>query len=190
MRRISWHEYFMCQAKIIALRSSCQRAAVGSIITRDKRTIAAGYNGSVSGDVHCLDAGCKIEDGHCIRTVHSEVNAILQCAKFGVATEGTDIYVTHFPCLNCTKMIIQAGIQGLYYAEDYRVDPYALELLRGAEVRVKKVNPSLDTYLELSMERKDLISAILKELAGSGCDRGRYQELLGKAQELFGPEVG
>ena len=57
--------------------------------------------------MHCIDEGCLIEDGHCIRTIHAEMNALLQCAKQGVSTEGATIYVTHFPCLNCTKSIIQ-----------------------------------------------------------------------------------
>lgn len=98
-------------------------------IVKDNRIIAGGYNGSVAGEVHCIDEGCLIEDGHCIRTIHAEMNALLQCAKQGVSTDGATIYVTHFPCLNCTKSIIQAGIKQIYYAEDYHNHKYALELL-------------------------------------------------------------
>lgn len=139
MKRISWHQYFMAQSHLLALRSTCQRLMVGATIVRDKRIIAGGYNGSVSGSVHCIDDGCYVVDGHCVRTIHAEMNAILQCAKFGVPTEGAEIYVTHFPCLNCTKAIIQSGIKTIYYAEDYRNHSYAIELLDEAGVNVEKV---------------------------------------------------
>jgi|SRR5690606_31027400 len=139
MKRISWHQYFMAQSHLLALRSTCQRLMVGATIVRDKRIIAGGYNGSVSGSVHCIDDGCYVVDGHCVRTIHAEMNAILQCAKFGVPTENAEIYVTHFPCLNCTKAIIQSGIKTIYYAEDYRNHSYAIELLEEAGVNVVKV---------------------------------------------------
>ena len=132
--RKPWDEYFIDMTRMVATRATCARRQVGAVIVRDKRTIASGYNGSVAGDVHCLDVGCKVVDGHCIRTVHEESNAILQCAKFGVRTEGADLYVTHFPCLQCTKQIIQAGIRKVVYAEQYSVDPYALELFAQADV--------------------------------------------------------
>ena len=113
--RIPWNQYFMTQAVLLSTRSTCKRLSVGAILVRDKRIIAGGYNGSVSGDVHCIDDDCYLVDGHCVRTIHAEMNAILQCAKFGVATDGSEIYVTDFPCLQCTKMLLQAGIQKIYY---------------------------------------------------------------------------
>ena len=67
------------------------------------------------------------------------MNALLQCAKFGVPTEGSEIYVTHFPCLQCTKSIIQSGIKAIYFAEDYKNHPHAIELLKQANVQVEKV---------------------------------------------------
>jgi dCMP deaminase len=127
--RKSWDHYFMDMAKMVADRSTCERLQVGAVIVRDRRAIASGYNGSVSGDVHCQEVGCKIVDGHCVRTIHAESNAILQCAKFGVSTDGAMLYVTHFPCLHCTKQIIQAGIVKVVYETAYRMDEYALELL-------------------------------------------------------------
>jgi dCMP deaminase len=132
--RKPWNEYFMDQAKMVATRATCDRLHVGAVIVRDKRIISTGYNGSVSGDVHCHDEGCHVVNGHCIRTIHAESNAILQCAKFGVSTEGASIYVTHFPCLLCSKQIIQAGISHIYYEADYRIDPYAEQLLQQAGV--------------------------------------------------------
>lgn len=134
--RKPWDEYFMDMARMAAARATCNRRQVGAVIVRDKRAIASGYNGSVSGDVHCHDVGCKVVDGHCIRTIHAESNAVLQCARFGVRTDGAELYVTHFPCLQCTKQVIQAGIIRVTFEERYQVDPYAEELLAQAGVTV------------------------------------------------------
>ena len=83
MERISWDQYFMTQSHLLSLRSTCTRLAVGATIVRDKRIIAGGYNGSIKGGVHCIDDGCYVIDNHCVRTIHAEMNALLQCAKFG-----------------------------------------------------------------------------------------------------------
>ncbi|WP_278914954.1 ComE operon protein 2 [Ligilactobacillus agilis] len=138
-KRIPWDQYFMLQAVLLSLRSTCNRLAVGAILVRDKRIIAGGYNGSVSGDDHCLDAGCYIVDGHCLRTIHAEMNAVLQCAKFGVATDDAEVYVTDFPCLQCTKMLLQAGIKKIYYLRNYHNDDYAVRLLKLKNVAVSQV---------------------------------------------------
>ncbi len=139
MQRISWNQYFLAQSHLLALRSTCTRLTVGATIVRDKRIIAGGYNGSIAGGVHCIDEGCYVIDHHCVRTIHAEMNAILQCAKFGVPTERSEIYVTHFPCLPCCKAIIQAGVQAVYYAENYHNHPYALELFKSAGVQVTHI---------------------------------------------------
>ncbi len=144
--RIPWDQYFMSQSMLLSMRSTCSRLAVGATIVRDKRVISGGYNGSVSGDVHCIDEGCFVVDGHCVRTVHAEANALLQCAKFGVKTEGADLYVTHFPCLQCTKQLIQSGIQKIYYLNDYRNHQYAVELLEKAGVLTEKISVPTDFF--------------------------------------------
>lgn len=139
MERIPWNQYFMSQSIVLSARSTCQRLMVGATIVRDKRIIAGGYNGSVSGDDHCTDEDCYVESGHCMRTIHAEMNALLQCAKFGVQTDGAEIYVTHFPCLQCTKMLLQAGIRKIYYLHDYRNHPYAQNLLEKKEIATEQV---------------------------------------------------
>lgn len=144
--RIPWDQYFMSQSMLLAMRSTCTRLAVGATIVREKRVISGGYNGSVSGDVHCSDQGCYMIDGHCVRTVHAEMNALLQCAKFGVKAEGADIYVTHFPCLQCTKMIIQAGIRKIYYLQNYHNHEYATNLLKQANIQVEQVAVPEDLF--------------------------------------------
>ena len=100
-KRIPWDQYFMTQAVLLSLRSTCTRLSVGATIVRDKRIIAGGYNGSVSGDVHCIDEGCYQLMGTVLETIHAEMNAIY---KMEVKVTGAEIYVTDFPCLQCTKM--------------------------------------------------------------------------------------
>lgn len=141
--RIPWDQYFMAQAVLLALRSTCTRLEVGATLVKDRRIIAGGYNGSVGGDVHCIDEGCYVVDGHCIRTIHAEMNALLQCSKLGISTEDSEIYVTHFPCLSCTKAILQAGVKTIHYLHDYRNNEYALDLIRqvGAEVHQVQLDP-------------------------------------------------
>lgn len=139
MARLSWDQYYIAQANLVALRSTCTRLMVGAVIVRENRIIASGYNGSVHDGDHCVDEGCYMVDGHCVRTVHAEANALLQCAKFGVATNETDLYVTHFPCLQCCKQIIQAGVRSVYYEHDYRNHELALRLFEEANIKLIKV---------------------------------------------------
>ncbi|WP_297809837.1 cytidine/deoxycytidylate deaminase family protein [uncultured Finegoldia sp.] len=128
--RKSWNEYFMDLALNVATRSTCDRAFVGCVLVNsDNRIVSTGYNGAISGNPHCDEVGHTLRDGHCIATIHAEMNALLYCAKEGISVKGCICYVTHFPCLNCTKSLIQSGISKIYYHEAYRVDEYAIELL-------------------------------------------------------------
>ena len=111
MERISWDQYFMTQSHLLSLRSTCTRLAVGATIVRDKRIIAGGYNGSIKGGVHCIDDGCYVIDNHCVRTIHAEMNALLQCAKFGAKTEEAEIYVTHFLVYNVVRQLFKVVLQ-------------------------------------------------------------------------------
>ena len=76
--RLSWQDYFMANAELISKRSTCDRAFVGAVLVKDKRIIATGYNGGVSEADNCNEVGHYMEDGHCIRTVHAEMNALIQ----------------------------------------------------------------------------------------------------------------
>ena len=152
--RIPWDQYFLAQSLMLSMRSTCQRLMVGAVIVRDKRIISGGYNGSVSGEVHCLDEGCYMEDGHCVRTIHAEMNALLQCAKFGVPTAGAEIYVSHFPCLQCSKAIIQAGISKIYYLYNYHNHPYALHLLDQAGIAYQEVQLEEGFFKEVGQQHQ------------------------------------
>lgn len=119
-RRVSWDEYFMNIAREVATRATCDRKHVGSLIIRNRTILSTGYNGSARGLPHCDDVGHMMEDGHCVRTVHAEANAIVQAAKNGTNIEGADIYVTASPCWNCFKLIANAGLKRIVFGEFYR----------------------------------------------------------------------
>ena len=138
--RKSWDEYFMEITEMVATRSTCDRAFVGCIlVNKDNRIVSTGYNGSLSGNKSCDEIGHTMRDGHCIATIHAEMNALLYCAKEGIKVNGCKCYVTHFPCLNCTKALLQAGITEIYYKDDYRVDEYALELIKNNKIKLVKM---------------------------------------------------
>ena len=104
----------------VASRATCDRKHVGAVVVRDKSILATGYNGSVRGLGHCDDEGHLMEDGHCVRTVHAEANAIVQAARNGMRIEGASIYVTASPCWGCFRLIANAGIVRIVFGEFYR----------------------------------------------------------------------
>jgi dCMP deaminase len=120
MTRASWDEYFMAIARVVATRSTCDRKHVGAVVVRDRMILTTGYNGSIRGLPHCDDVGHLMEDGHCVRTVHAEANAIAQAARNGIRVDGADIYVTASPCFGCFKLIANAGLRRIVFGEFYR----------------------------------------------------------------------
>lgn len=133
--RPTWNQYFMNIAHQVARRSTCERAQVGAVIVRNKRILTTGYNGSPRNLPHCTEVGCLMDNGHCIRTLHAEQNAIIQAALHGVITEGATIYVTHQPCFICAKTIINAGISEIVYDKEYR-DDRSLDFLQQAGIKI------------------------------------------------------
>jgi dCMP deaminase len=107
-------------AREVATRSTCDRKFVGSVIVRDRSILATGYNGSIRGLPHCDEEGHLMEEGHCVRTVHAEANAIVQAARNGMRIEGATIYVTASPCWGCFRLIANAGIVRIVFGEFYR----------------------------------------------------------------------
>jgi len=120
MGRSDWDSYFMEIARVVASRSTCARKHVGAVIVRERNILSTGYNGSIRGLPHCDDVGHLMEDGHCVRTVHAEANAIVQAARNGAVVQGADIYVTASPCWNCFKLIVNAGVRRIVFGEFYR----------------------------------------------------------------------
>lgn len=129
--RVSFNEYFLQLAELTSKRSTCQRLKVGAVIVKNNRILSTGYNGSIKGHEHCIDVGClKNDEGRCIRCIHAEANALL-FAKTDL--EGAVIYVTHYPCENCSKLIAQSGIKKIVYKNEYE-NTYSREFLRDLEV--------------------------------------------------------
>jgi len=120
MERLSWDRYFMNVARVVSSRATCQRKYVGAVIVRDRTILSTGYNGSIRGMAHCSEAGHMMEDGHCVATIHAEMNAIIQAARNGVRIEGATIYITASPCWSCFKALANAGIHRICYGEFYR----------------------------------------------------------------------
>lgn len=140
LERPSRDELLMRIAAVVSSRGTCNRAYVGAVIAVDGRIISTGYVGAPSGLPHCIDIGDEISpDGGCIRTVHAEANAIAWSARNGTSTEEATLYCTHEPCLNCAKLIINAGITRVVYEHSYRLHDGSY-LLETAGVEVEQLN--------------------------------------------------
>ena len=148
MHRPSWDEYFMRLAYLVSTRATCTRRKVGAVIVKDRRVLATGYNGPPKGLAHCDVTGCirenlNIRSGErheLCRGLHAEQNAIIQAAVHGVSIKDSTIYVTNHPCVVCAKMIINAEIKEIVYAEGYPDDLAKLILLEsGINVRQFKL---------------------------------------------------
>lgn len=133
--RPGWDEYFMEIARTVATRATCPRASVGCVLTRDRRMLTTGYNGAPRGVAHCTEVGCMLVNDHCQRATHAEANAVVQGALHGVSLEGATAYCTHQPCINCSKLLISAGVLRIVFEEPYP-EPFAAELLAEAGVAV------------------------------------------------------
>ena len=137
--RPSWDEYFMATAKLIASRSNCERLKVGCVIVtagaRKNRLVAAGYNGWLPGTPHAS----RMRDGHEQATVHAEQNAIADAARRGSSVDGCTAYVTHYPCINCAKILAAAGIAQVKYHQDDHNDSLVRPILKDAGVKVTKL---------------------------------------------------
>lgn len=137
--RPSWDEYFMATAFLIASRSPCERLHVGCVIVtsgdRRNRLVAAGYNGFLPGAPH----SSRIREGHEQGTVHAEQNAIADAARRGSSVEGCIAYITHYPCINCAKILAASGIKEVRYHTDYQNDPLVGPILAAAGVGISKL---------------------------------------------------
>ena len=133
--RLDWDEYFMSIALLASQRSPCHRLNVGSVIVKNNRLISMGYNGYIPGAPHIS----RIQDNHEQSIIHSEVNALSDCAKRGTSLEGAKIYITHYPCLNCFKSIAACGIKEVIYLDDYNNNPIVEELAKDSQISVTKL---------------------------------------------------
>ena len=135
-KRPDWNEYFSALIKITATRSSCYKLHVGCMLVKDNRIVAQGYNGFIAG---CQHKSC-IKDGHEVATVHAEQNAIADCAKRGVSCNDCTAYITHYPCLNCAKLLLSSGIKEIIYLNDYNNDRLVEYFCKQKECKIFKLS--------------------------------------------------
>jgi dCMP deaminase len=136
--RPSWDDYFMAIALLLASRSACGRLHVGCVLVsggeQRNRIVAAGYNGYLPGTPH----RSRMRDGHEQATVHAEQNAIADAARRGVSVAGATAYISHFPCINCAKMLAAAGVRDIKYHDDYSNDELVVDLLADGGVTISR----------------------------------------------------
>jgi dCMP deaminase len=145
--RPAWDEYFMQIARIVARRSNCVRRSVAAVVVRDRRIVCTGYNGTPRGARNCNDGGCArcasgAPSGTSLDTClcsHAEENAITQAAYHGTCLRDATIYTTCSPCLQCTKMIINAGIREVVYDTGYPMSDESLRLLSECGVNARRL---------------------------------------------------
>ena len=133
--RIEWDDYFMSIALLASQRSPCKRLNVGSVIVKDRRLISMGYNGFIPGAPHIS----RVKDNHEQSIIHSEINAITDCAKRGTSLSGAKIYITHYPCLNCFRSIAASNIKEIVYLNDYKNDETVAQLAADAGLTIRRL---------------------------------------------------
>jgi len=134
--RISREQFFHGTLQLCAQRGSCGRLQVGAILIRDNRVISQGYNGPEKGALACNGTNCDLETS-CTRALHAEENVIANCAKHGIPTKGTTLWVSYNPCPSCARLIVQAGISAVVYLEEFR-DTSGIHTLRQRGVKVTR----------------------------------------------------
>lgn len=103
----------------LAKQATCNKLKTSAIICKDDKIISQGFNDSLLSDNNCLNNGCLVVNNHCKRCIHAEQKAILNAAKQGIQLLDSEIYTLYFPCNDCLKQIISAGIKKIYYINDY-----------------------------------------------------------------------
>lgn len=135
-KQINLDKRYMKMAFIWAENSYCQRRKVGALLVKDKMIISDGYNGTPSG----FENICEDDDNKTKPYVlHAEANAITKIARSGNSSEGATLYVTSSPCIECAKLIIQAGIKRVVYADAYRLCD-GIDLLKRASVELVEID--------------------------------------------------
>jgi dCMP deaminase len=129
---VPWDEYFMSIAFLASMRSPCTRLRVGSVVVKDHRIIAMGYNGFIAGAPHIS----RVRDNHEQAIIHSEINAVSDCARRGASLQDAAIYVTHYPCINCFRSLAACGIKHIHYYHDYNNDPLVPTLAEDAGITI------------------------------------------------------
>ena len=135
MSRPSWDDYFKKIVMVTSERSPCERLQVGCVLVVDNRIVSQGYNGFISGCPH----DSIVRDGHEQATLHAEQNAIIDCAKRGVSCKDATAYITHYPCIICTRLLLGADIKEIKYINDYKNDKLVEHFCNLKCVKITKI---------------------------------------------------
>ena len=135
MQRPTWDEYFKKIVLATRDRSACERLQVGCLLVKDNRIVSQGYNGFLPGCPHIS----KVRNNHEQATVHAEQNALCDCAKRGVSCMDATLYVTHYPCIICCRLLLASGIKEIKYINDYKNDELVSYFCGQAKVTIKKI---------------------------------------------------
>jgi dCMP deaminase len=135
MERISWDEYFSKIVITTSERSPCERLQVGCLLVKDNRIVSQGYNGFLPGCPH----ESIVRDNHEQATLHAEQNALMDCAKRGVSCDKCTAYITHYPCIICTRLLLAGGIKKIKYVNDYKNDELVKKFTDQCNVVVEKL---------------------------------------------------
>ena len=134
-KRLTWDELFMINALVFSGRSSCERLKVGCVLVKNNRVISSGYNGFLPGAPHTS----RVRDGHEQGTVHAEQNTIANAARNNCCVDNSIAYITHFPCINCAKILVASGIKIIKYKYDYKNDNMVKTILEEANIDITKI---------------------------------------------------
>ena len=137
--RPSWDEYFKDILTCTRKRSPCRRLQVSCVLVKDNRIISQGYNGYLPGAEHKQ----IIRDNHEVATIHAEQNSITDCAKRGVSCKDSIAYITHYPCLNCVKLLAASGIKEIYYIKDYNNDELVKYFAEQGNIKIIKLDTKI-----------------------------------------------
>ena len=133
--RPDWDTYFKKITLVTSERSPCERLQVGCVLVKENRIVSQGYNGFLPGCPH----QSIVRNNHEQATVHAEQNAIADCAKRGVDCNNSVAYITHYPCIICTRILLAAGIKEIKYINDYKNDELVDVFAKQCNVCVKKI---------------------------------------------------
>ena len=141
-KRFEWRELFALITKLVSYRSSCAKTRQAALLIKDDRILSIGVNGPPAGSLNCIYEDEKIcgkdSSGSCFLGVHAETNCIAYAARNGICTDGCKMYITQSPCINCSKLILSAGINNIYFLEYYRKTE-GLEFLKMHNVQAEKL---------------------------------------------------
>jgi len=149
-KRPTWDEFWFTIALFYSTRGTCDRLRAACILVdKNNRFVSAGYNGSLPGDPHCDEAGHMMVDGHCIRTLHAEVNAIMHSVG---DIEGATAYVLGTPCIDCVKKLLTKKVKKILFTREYdnqaRGGQYIFELARSQKAEIRQVDMNFSAILD------------------------------------------